>query len=1031
MNIKKLYLKYKEVVNYLIFGTLTTFLTLAVYYLLTISILNPENSIELQIANILSWIVGFLFAFFTNRKYVFESNSSSKFSEFMKFFLSRISTLLLDMAIMFIFVTLMHFNNQILKLISQVCIIVGNYLLSKFFVFKKDKVKLKNKEVNNMKEKYLFSVIVPIYNVEDYLEETIKSVIDQTIGFDKIQLILVNDGSLDNSEKICLKYKEQYPDNVLYIKKENGGVSSARNEGIKHIEGKYVSFLDSDDKWELDVFEKVYNFFEKNYNNTDVVALKMKFFGSKEGTNHPLNFKFKEDRVIDLNKEPNYVQMSMATTFVKASSLKDKEFNCKLKYAEDALLINTIIMNKMKLGVLKSPSYLYRKREEGNSAIDTCLSREAYYNVVLENFHDKLISLAKKKFGDIPLYIQYVLMYDLQWRIKSNIPDNVLSENEKRKYIEHIKKLLQVIDIDVINNQKNIWAEHKMYALSLKYGSNVFEKAIYSDGEFYYKDRMIYSLKKSSPITVKIINIREKSFQIAGVINFPLSEKKYTLYIDVNGKKEKLECVDSPFESKNCMDGELYSIKLFNYFIDLEKNKNISIKFYLKFNDKEVQLTPKFTQYGRLNNNLKLHYTKNKKTLYYKNKTIKYKKVSLLRRFRMEAGTLARLLKKGDYKSFAYRFVGRIYKVFKRKEIWFVSDRTLIANDNGMHLFKYITSLKDKKRKVYFVISKKSKDYNEMKKYGKVIAHNSLRYKLMYFKVDKIISSQADVWVVNPYGKKENCYRDMYAYDFVFLQHGVTKDDISSWLNLYNKNISLFVTTGVPEYQSILDGTYYYQKDNVILTGMPRYDNLYDENDKTIAIMPTWRRFLSGKMNAANGTRDYNPEFKDSEYFKFYNGLINDERILNKMKEKGYKGIFVVHPTHMNNYKDFKGNDVYKVVEGYADYQKIFREASLLLSDYSSVPFDFAYLFKPVIYAQFDKEEFFGNHIYSEGYFSYEKNGFGPVTYDYEQTVEKLLEMLDNDCKLDDEYRKRAEEFYGFHDRENCKRVYEKICEYK
>ena len=91
----------------------------------------------------------------------------------------------------------------------------------------------------NEEYKYKFSVVIPIYNVEKYLEETIESIINQSIGFEEnIQIILVNDGSPDNSEEICLKYKEMYPDNILYKKKENGGVSSARNTGLKKVSGE-------------------------------------------------------------------------------------------------------------------------------------------------------------------------------------------------------------------------------------------------------------------------------------------------------------------------------------------------------------------------------------------------------------------------------------------------------------------------------------------------------------------------------------------------------------------------------------------------------------------------------------------------------------------------------------------------------------------------------------------------------------------------------------------------------------------------
>mgnify|MGYP004547383367 FL=1 len=135
--IKEMYLKYKEIINYLIFGVLTTVVSLAVYYICVYTFLNPENVVQLQIANIISWVAGVVFAYVTNRKFVFESKEENKLKEAGKFVTSRITTLLMDMAIMFIGVTLCKFNDKIIKLISQVVVIVMNYLLSKIIVFKK------------------------------------------------------------------------------------------------------------------------------------------------------------------------------------------------------------------------------------------------------------------------------------------------------------------------------------------------------------------------------------------------------------------------------------------------------------------------------------------------------------------------------------------------------------------------------------------------------------------------------------------------------------------------------------------------------------------------------------------------------------------------------------------------------------------------------------------------------------------------------------------------------------------------------
>lgn len=137
--IKQLYLKYKEIINYLIVGVLTTVVSLAVYYISVFTFLNPDIPIQLQIANILSWIAGVAFAYFTNRKFVFESTNQNKLQEATKFVSSRITTLLLDMFVMWLGVTILHFNDKIIKLISQILVIVGNYVLSKLFVFKKDK----------------------------------------------------------------------------------------------------------------------------------------------------------------------------------------------------------------------------------------------------------------------------------------------------------------------------------------------------------------------------------------------------------------------------------------------------------------------------------------------------------------------------------------------------------------------------------------------------------------------------------------------------------------------------------------------------------------------------------------------------------------------------------------------------------------------------------------------------------------------------------------------------------------------------
>ena len=139
--IKELYIKYKEIINYLIFGILTTLVNLITKYILLFTILNPTNGFQLQIAIIISWVVAVIFAYFTNRKFVFESKNQNKLKEFISFVVARIATLLLEMFIMWFFVTLLKLNSDlyvvIFTLVAQVAVVIGNYIFSKLFVFKK------------------------------------------------------------------------------------------------------------------------------------------------------------------------------------------------------------------------------------------------------------------------------------------------------------------------------------------------------------------------------------------------------------------------------------------------------------------------------------------------------------------------------------------------------------------------------------------------------------------------------------------------------------------------------------------------------------------------------------------------------------------------------------------------------------------------------------------------------------------------------------------------------------------------------
>ncbi|MBQ5531889.1 MAG: CDP-glycerol glycerophosphotransferase family protein, partial [Kiritimatiellae bacterium] len=308
-----------------------------------------------------------------------------------------------------------------------------------------------------------------------------------------------------------------------------------------------------------------------------------------------------------------------------------------------------------------------------------------------------------------------------------------------------------------------------------------------------------------------------------------------------------------------------------------------------------------------------------------------------------------------------------------------------------------------------------------------VLDPQSYRYYVKFLLADKIISSQFDAALSNPFIPEGGRMCDLFRHKFVFLAHGIHKDDISGLLNIATRPVSLLTTTVEGEYNAIRNGKFLYDERHIKLTGMPRYDFLENKPEKLVAVMPTWRRALSGAINPRTRERSYSKIFKESAYFNFWQRLLSDERICSKMRELGYRGLFVIHPCHLANAPDFKGNDVFAISRGFADYTKLKSEASLMVTDYSSAVFEYSYLKKPIVYAQADRDEFYGHHTYVPGFFDYNRDGFGPVAKSYEEAVAAVVNYLESDCRMEPEYQNRVDRFFTFKDRNNCRRVYDAI----
>ncbi len=314
-----------------------------------------------------------------------------------------------------------------------------------------------------MEYRFRFSVVIPVYLVEGYLAETLDSVIAQDIGFSQhIQVILVNDGSPDDSESICLAYQKRYPDNIVYVKQENAGVSAARNHGMKYVEGKYVNFLDSDDKWTKNSFRAVYHFFEKQYDKIDLVSCPQKFFEARDEYLW-LAFKYENgSRIIDVLEKYNYIQMHVTASFVKAEVLARHSFDEDLKFAEDSKFVNSVILEKLKYGVVSDALHLYRKRVNASSAIQNKGVSKEWYLDTPKHYYLELIEESIDKYGTVLLYVQYLILYDFQWRLRDDL-SRILTEEEQEWYEDCLKEMLNHMDDDLICHLDKMYVEYKIF----------------------------------------------------------------------------------------------------------------------------------------------------------------------------------------------------------------------------------------------------------------------------------------------------------------------------------------------------------------------------------------------------------------------------------------------------------------------------------------------------------------------------------------------------------------------------------------
>ena len=658
--------------------------------------------------------------------------------------------------------------------------------------------------------------------------------------------------------------------------------------------------------------------------------------------------------------------------------------------------------------------------------------REWYFNT-LTYCHKELIRLSIDRYGFVPKYIQYMLLYELQWRIyKHNITDDTLSREDKLEYRSLISDILKAIDDDVIYRLKNRTLPFKAYLYKLKYGKNILAEAEIIDNKFlYYKGNRVYNFKLPRRLVIKILEIKDNKLILDGHTDLISVGEKYKLYAEDNNEiLYPVELSRREYKDSFSFCDEMI-LRAMAFKVEIPLSDIKSVKFVLIRDDGEkIKLTPGLGIFSGMTETMKSTYRNidNKYIIKYINNELRiypYRK-------KMHIASEHRFLK--ELKSLDKDYIVKdrlkyyILKLFYRKPIWIVRDRFEKAGDNGESVFKYLSKWEDKsKYNIVFLLKKNSKDYNRLCKYGKVLDPDSNKYKFYFLLSSKIIDSIVTLSSINPFDKDRKYYSNLLSFDYVALFHGIGQRDMSDWTNKYNYNIKLYVSGAKREYEAMLKENNGYDENIIKLTGLPRFDDLENNNSKTLIFMPTWRNDIAGPIIPGTTQRKFVESFKNTEYLKFYNSLINDERLLTKMEELGYNGVFYNHPNFRQQYDDYIQNDLIKVSKENADAIDVISNCAMLITDYSSAFFECAYLNKPVVYTQFDSDTFVERHTGGEGYFNYETDSFGPICYDLKSSVDAIIYYMENGCKNDKIYEDRINEFFVYRDKLNSKRLVDEI----
>lgn len=837
----------------------------------------------------------------------------------------------------------------------------------------------------------LFTVVSACYQVASFLDEFIASIEAQDLPPGLLEVVMVDDGSSDATPQLLDAWASRRPDLVRVLRQANGGQGSARNAGMAAARGEWVTFPDPDDVLDPDYFSQVRAFLDRNP-TADMVATNRWLLNdsTKELTEtHPLRKHFTGGDVLrNLAIEDRFFHGSSPAAFFRRARIRELGLTYDTRIRpnfEDGHFSCRYLLElpEPKVGFVSSARYQYRKRQDQSSTLQNSMTNPGRFSAVLRYGYLDVLTRAAAQSGPIPLWLQNFVIYELSYYLgrEDSQAGRIAPASVRGEFHDLMAQIVGLLDP---------WAVTS-YAVTPLRGTT--------------RDVLLHGYRQepwvSDTALISDHDPDQSLVQLTYRFTGPAPEETVEL-----GTRSVL-----PHAAKT-RDVVLHDRTLLSERILWVPARRVR----LRVGDRYLLLADRAPEPS---------------TLRIWPSRLPVGPEPLIDRERVEAPP-ARMRPADERRMIKTAGSRRNRRRFA--DAWVLMDRIHNADDSAEHLFSW---LRERRPGVnaYFVIERDTPDWHRLRaQYGdRVIAHGSEDWTALMLNAAHLISSHADVAVCLP--PQLRPYRP-WPWRFTFLQHGVIKDDLSGWLN--SRPIDLFITSTLGEHESVVGEhtTYRYTEKETALTGLPRFDLLHsaagripsDQRD-LVLISPTWRMWLVPPLEDGSQRRGSYDWFAESEYCQAWLGLLRSPELERTCREQGLTIALLPHPNMEAALADVDlPAHVTRFSFDETDVRELFARAAVLVTDYSSTAFNAAYIERPVVYFQFDRDQMLGgDHVGRPGYFDYQRDGFGPVAATLPDAVEAIIDTLDSGRTPTSPWQQRIHDAFPYRDDQCRKRVFNAI----